>query len=909
MVNLSPDDLADMTERFDINKLNNEYGGPVNLCKSLNSDPQQGLNNNQALNQNLSSYGHNDLPVREIKTFCEIFLDAISDKTLIILIICAILSLILEVTFASPEERSTSWIDGGAILIAVAIVSIVQTISNSNQEKQFAAVNRIKSIFKVTVIRYGHTTQVQNLDIVVGDVVILEPGDKIPADGVILTSEDLYVDQSVASGESEAVLKSETDPFLIGGTHVSDGRGSFLVTSVGTRTQQGKALNAIANEESRETPLTEKLSVLAEQIGYLGMGFASLAFICILIPWIYHEIKLKQFSIARLREPLDMLVVSLTIVVCAVPEGLPLAVTISLAYSMRRMMTDNNFVRRLEACETMGSATVILTDKTGTLTKNEMNIERMIIAGSVTTNLPSKLREDKEFMSNLVDGLVVNSHAILDGASSIGNQTECALLRFSANALRIDWQNIRNNAKILHCFQFDRIRKLMSTIIQNGNDIVVHTKGAPDLLLPKCTKFYNDDGLIKEMTENNRNFFQQKVIEEGKQSFRTIALAYKKCPTKPLTANDAENDLILLAIFSIRDTIRPNTQRSISAVKNADIRVVMLTGDHPSTAAAIATDVGILENGYKIITGSELNGLKPSDVYEILKDVSVVARSTPLDKHMIVNAFKQAGEIVAVTGDGTNDVPALMAADVGLAMGKSGTELAKEASDICILDDDFRSIVRSVVWGRGISNNIRRFLQFQLTANVVTLIISTFDAIYSQTAPFKAVQLLWVNLIMDSLGALSLATGTPSDNLLNRPPIPPSSPLISFFMFYQISVQTIFQLLTMFVLSKIQKESETFVFTVFILSQAFNLFNCRAAEPNDSAFQGAFHGLFILIFLLICLIQIVLVEFTPKFFACEPLNLMQWICAFFDAAMAIPVGIIARYWFPKFRFLRSKSKK
>lgn len=907
-MNLSPESLAYMTERFDLNHLNSKCGGAANLCKDLNSDPKQGLKDQQSLEQNLARYGTNDLPVRQVKTFWELFQDAISDKTIIILISCAVVSLILETSFASPEERGTAWIDGCAIFVAVAICSIVQTFSNLNQEKQFSSINRIKSIYNSTVVRFGHIKQLKNIDIVVGDVVMLEPGDKIPADGVVLSSEDLMVDQSVASGESEAVLKTESEPFLIGGTHVAEGRGTFLVTAVGNYTQQGKALGAIVNEELSETPLQKKLSVLAEQIGYVGMAFASLTFIFVLIPWIINEFKRGDFTIEHLHEPLDMLVVSLTIIVCAVPEGLPLAVTISLAYSMKRMMSDNNFVRRLEACETMGSATVILTDKTGTLTKNEMNVERIKIAGYSADALPSKLKEDQQYMDILIDGLVVNSHAVLDGANSIGNQTECALLRYATGQLKVNWQQVRNNALLLHCFQFDRMRKLMSSVLKKNDSIIIHTKGAPDLLLPKCSRYYDDDGKIKEMTERNRNYFQQLVADEGKASFRTIALAYRIADKQPVSNEEAEHDLTLLAIFSIRDTIRPDTPSCIDKVRNAGIRVVMLTGDHPSTAAAIAQDCRILNSSNRCITGDNIRNMKSDEIYKMMKDVCVVARSTPLDKHTIVQAFKNHGEIVAVTGDGTNDVPALMAANVGLAMGLSGTELAKEASDICILDDNFNSIVKAVVWGRGVGNNIRRFLQFQLTANAVTLIVSTFDALFSAKAPFKAVQLLWVNLIMDSLGALSLATGKPSDNLLNRPPVAPSAPLISSFMQYQIAIQTVFQLLSMFIFRNCLKVGDTFIFTVLILSQAFNLFNCRAAEPNDSAFNGAFSGLFICIVILIMTVQIFLVEVVPTFFSCEPLSLMQWISAFAASFVSIPIGVTARILYPRLRHIRHSSE-
>lgn len=897
-MSVSPESLWEIVETQDKNVLERN-GGLYAIAQNLETDLKNGIHNN-TISRRITNFGTNEIPDREVRSFFDMVLDALNDNTIIILIICAILSLVLEMAFAPAEERSTAWIDGAAILFAVAIVSLVQAYSNHQQELQFAAVNRIKSVYNVAVYREGKLQQMKNTDLVVGDVVQINPGDCIPADGLLIHGEDLQIDQSSANGESVAARKDENDPFIISNTHVLEGRGTFIVICVGIHSHHGRVFQLLSDVQT-QTPLQEKLEVLAAKIGLMGVVAAGLTFIALLIDWIIRNTRNHWSTtfIMAIRQPLSYFIVALTIVACAVPEGLPLAVTISLAYSMRKMMTDNNFVRHLSACETMGSATVICTDKTGTLTKNEMNVEKLIIANN--TRRISKIDRTSDFSKLLSRSISVNTHAVIYDGQEIGSQTECSLLRF-VKYLQYDYQQIRDSSQIEKCFQFDRLRKRMTTIEKSDNSYIIYSKGAPDELLPQCKYYMTETNQIVEIDTDFRNNMTISIDKECSYAYRTIAVCYRVSDHLPTTSEEAESNLVLLTVVCIRDSLRNNTVASIHKCQRAGIRVVMITGDHMNTAEAIARECDILQDETITVTGTQLRSMTPAELNDSLKAISVVARSTPIDKHTIVKQLKAAGEVVAVTGDGTNDVPALMAADVGLAMGKSGTDFAKEASDIVILDDDFRSIVRSVVWGRCVYNNIKRFLQFQLTANVSTLFISFVSAVFLKDTPFKAVQLLWVNLIMDSLGALALATGKPHDNLLDQKPQDRDSPLITQFMIRNIAIQAILQIVLigsiLVIPGDIEPHSQyhyTFLFNVFVFCQMFNLFNARATGPNDDILLGITdNALFFGIMIGIGLVQIILVQVAGPFFSCCPLYFHEWIYTFILAALTVPVGFITR---------------
>lgn len=899
-MSLTNEELWHLIENQDAEALN-KLMGVQGVARMLDSDLKKGIKSS-SIQSRVNKFGSNQLPDREMRTFWNMLSEALKDKTIQILIVCSLLSLVLEFMFAPPEEKSTAWIDGAAIFAAVAIVTIVQATQNLKQEQSFAAVNRIKSVYDVAVFRDGEIHQIQNYQLVVGDVVEIQQGDCIPADGLVISSENLKIDQSSANGESEAVTKSEKDPFLISNTHVVEGCGTFLVICVGMNSHHGRIFNLI-NSEIEETPLQVKLEDLGEKIGIVGILVAALTFLALLIQWIMKQVKFG-FQWSNCREPLTYFVISITIVACAVPEGLPLAVTISLAYSMNQMMADNNFVRRLSACETMGSATVICSDKTGTLTENKMNVERIAIGSQfipladIDTNFI-----DEELLLLIRKSISINTQAVITDTGSIGSQTECALLRFVAK-IHGNYQQLRIAYPPLIRFLFDRDRKRMSTVIPYNGMYRTFVKGAPDEIIKLCNRYILPGGKLdfSDMTDDFAEHFMASVAEEGDKTFRTLSLAFKDTEEPPKTWEEAEKDLTLICTTSIRDTIRASTIPSIDKCQKAGIRVIMITGDHARTAEAVARECGILTPGTRVFQGSDVRKMSKNELIDNLPNISVIARSSPMDKHLIVSAFKAAGESVAVTGDGTNDVPAMMAADVGLSMGKCGTELAKEASDIVVLDDDFGSIVKAVIWGRFVYNNIRRFLQFQLTANVVTLFVSFISAAILNETPFKAVQLLWVNLIMDSLGALALATGRPDDSLLRQKPERKDAFLINSFMMKNIIGQSILQITLILLILAFPYDAEkysmkhyTFLFNVFVLCQDFNLVNARVSSKNMKVTDGI-NGNY-LFFIIICgigIVQILLIEVGGVYIYCAPMSLNDWVTSTFLALLTIPMGIILR---------------
>jgi Ca2+-transporting ATPase len=900
MSDVSADELWSILESGDVAGVK-ALGGVSGVVGILGTDAEKGISSD-SIEKRVEKYGTNDLPEREMSSFFDMLKDALSDGTIRILILCAFLSLTIEFFFAPEEEQATAWIDGAAILGAVAIVSFVQAYSNYKQELQFSAVNRIKCVYQVTVCRDGIIRRIQNTSLVVGDIVDISQGDRIPADGLLLQGDGIKVDQSAATGESVAVFKNDADPFFISNTFITEGRARFVVICVGPRSHHGRIFDLVNSEARTQTPLQEKLEDLAKRIGVMGIIAASCTFLALLVSWLWRELRAAKWAWSHISEPLSYFIVAITIVACAVPEGLPLAVTISLAYSMRKMMDDNNFVRHLSACETMGSATVICTDKTGTLTQNQMNVERVLIGSDA---LPlDRLQPHSEFMGLLKRSISVNSHAVVSRESDVGSQTECALFRFVV-LMRQDALLIRKSSKIARVFEFDRNRKMMSTVehLEGGKTAVVHVKGAPDEVLPRCRSFIAEDNQVAEMSRETEHSIRRAIDEECLNSYRCVAVAFKSVGEVPVSAEDAESGLTLIAVLCLRDSLRRNTAKAIRECQRAGIRVIMVTGDHLLTAEAIARECRILRAETACITGAQLRQMPCDAIMERLPSIAVVARSTPMDKHLLVVSLQKAGEVVGVTGDGTNDVAALMAADVGLAMGKCGTELAKEASDIVVLDDDFGSIVKSVVWGRGVYDNIQKFLQFQLTANVSTLFISFWSAVVLRDTPFKAVQLLWVNMIMDSLGALALATGRPGEHLLDRRPHKKDTPILSMFMIRNIGYQALLQIILIgFVLAfpikgvvAFSDRHYTFLFNVFVYCQVFNLVNSRATEQGGTVWVGMADAPFFFgIMLGIGMVQAFLVQLAGPVFSCTPLEFGEWALTLGLAALTLPLGWVLR---------------
>uniref|UniRef100_A0A8C4NX77 Calcium-transporting ATPase n=1 Tax=Dicentrarchus labrax TaxID=13489 RepID=A0A8C4NX77_DICLA len=1012
--------LMELRGAESLTKIQECYGDVNGLCARLRTSPVEGLDgNSEDIDRRKQEFGQNLIPPKKPKTFVQLVWEALQDVTLIILEVAAIIS--LGLSFYSPpdagrqncgsaaggveeeSEAEAGWIEGAAILLSVVCVVLVTAFNDWSKEKQFRGLqSRIEQEQKFTVVRGGQVIQIQVSELVVGDIAQVKYGDLLPTDGVLIQSNDLKIDESSLTGESDHVKKSlDRDPMLLSGTHVMEGSGKMLVTAVGVNSQTGIILMLLgaseegddgedkAEKEKRKkekekkkeerkkkekmdkkrkskdgasvemTPLNEdgepekktslpkkeksvlqgKLTKMTVQIGKAGLFMSALTVIILIVrflidtfwiqavPWntecipIYVQFLVKFF------------IIGVTVLVVAVPEGLPLAVTISLAYSVKKMMKDNNLVRHLDACETMGNATAICSDKTGTLTMNRMTVVQTYIAGRYYKKVPEPDLIPAKILELLITGIGVNcayTTKIMppekEGglARQVGNKTECALLGLSIKLHR-DYQTIRNEIpeeKLFKVYTFNSVRKSMSTVLKmHDGSYRMYSKGASEILLRKCCKILTASGEAKAFKPRDRDDLVKKVIEPmASEGLRTICLAYRDFPAadgEPEWDEEAHilTNLTCIAVVGIEDPVRPEVPEAIRKCQRAGITVRMVTGDNINTARAIATKCGILQPGddFLCMEGKEFNRRIHNELGEIEQEridkiwpkLRVLARSSPTDKHTLVKGIidstvLEQRQVVAVTGDGTNDGPALKKADVGFAMGIAGTDVAKEASDIILTDDNFTSIVKAVMWGRNVYDSISKFLQFQLTVNVVAVIVAFTGACITQDSPLKAVQMLWVNLIMDTFASLALATEPPTEALLLRNPYGRNKPLISRTMMKNILGHAIYQLTIIFTLLFIGEkifdidsgrnaplhappsEHYTIVFNTFVLMQIFNELNARKIHGERNVFEGIFKNpIFCSIVLGTLVTQIAIVQFGGKPFSCVRLTIEQWLwCVF-----------------------------
>ncbi|KAL9656167.1 hypothetical protein ABK040_007784 [Willaertia magna] len=965
-----------------------DYGGSLNLAKLLLTDVKLGLNmtaEGEGFPERTLFYGKNEYPEPAPINIFKIFIDSLNDFTLLMLIFFAFLSMALGVAFPdSEDERAVGWVEGLAILIAVALVSSVTTINDYSKEKKFRSLNSEAKIIKVKVIRNGLNQNVLINTLQVGDLVELEQGDQVPADGICVESNQLKTDEASLTGETDLVKKNTTDfLFLYAGTNVAEGSGKMLITGVGTNSEWGRTLLTIkeAGEEDGKTPLEEKLDKLSENIGKLGMSIASLTFVILIIGYIARKLintttwleeHGKFDDIWETNNVVDIVkffVIAVTIVVVAVPEGLPLAVTIALAYSVRKMMKDQNLVRHLAACETMGGANNICSDKTGTLTLNQMRVTHGFFAGKYFGDQIRSLMLslNPNVLQILIDAIVSNSKANLVKHKDVnkeyetqGSKTEAALLLLLVKHLNQTIESYRERRDELMSetrgphiqFPFSSKEKRMSTLITNTEGETryrLFTKGASEIVIKLCTKIMKTDGTLEDMTKEKEHEMMHYIEEMANQGLRTLCLAYRDVdPSYDFNSLEEENnylqnldpstieeDLVCIAIVGIKDPLRPEVPGAVAQCRKSGITVRMVTGDNILTAKYIAKECGILTNDGIAIEGPVFRQMTDEQIDEILPKLQVMARSSPRDKFLLVKYLKRKGNVVAVTGDGTNDAPALKEADVGLSMGLSGTQVAKEASDIVILDDNFSSIVKSVLWGRSIFNNIRKFLTFQLTVNVVALILTIVSAISSifenhnghYQPPLSPVQMLWINLIMDTFAALALATEEPVPELLDKKPHGRKDSLITKRMWVSILGQALYQLTVLFVLyygvlsyrngafilARNDDERRTLIFNSFVFCQVFNEYNARKINFEYDIFSGAFKSFYLIgISVLIVLLQAVMINFAfydpvliaegknngevaSRFTQTIPLGWYQWLISITIGFLSIPYGYVIRF--------------
>ncbi|KAJ8749542.1 hypothetical protein K2173_025737 [Erythroxylum novogranatense] len=903
-----------------------KFRGVEGVAKALGTNLKTGIHgDDREVSFRKDKFGCNIYPRPPPKGLLFFVLDAFKDTTIVILLVCAALALGFGINEHGPQN---GWYEGGSIFVAVSLVVVVSALSNFRQETQFDKLSKISDNFKIDVLRDGRRQQISIFDIVAGDIVFLSIGDQIPADGLFLNGYSVLLDDSSMTGESEHVeINSEDNPFFFSGSKVANGFATMLVTSVGMNTAWGRMMSSITRDSHERTPLQARLDKLTSSIGKAGLLVALLVLIVMLIRYFtrnttddfgrYDPSRTKTEDI--LNAVVRIVAAAVTIVVVAIPEGLPLAVTLTLAYSMKQMMADQAMVRKLSACETMGSATVICTDKTGTLTKNQMEVAKFWLGQESLEDSYSNI--DQTVLELFHQGVGLNTTGSVYVAAPgylpefSGSPTEKAILSWAVSALDMNMEKLKKNHTILQLETFNSEKKRSGVSVRKlaDNSVHVHWKGAAEMILAMCSSYYEADGIIKSLDEDGRSKIGKIIEGMAASSLRCVAFAHKRITENDLknqTNNAAEQKLQedsmnLLGIVGLKDPCRTGAKKAVETCKSAGVNIKMITGDNIFTAKAIATECGILElnNDEEIvIEGAEFRNYTHEQRMEMVDKICVMARSSPFDKLLMVQCLRQRGHVVAVTGDGTNDAPALKEADIGLSMGIQGTEVAKENSDIVILDDNFTSVVTVLRWGRCVYNNIQKFIQFQLTVNVAALVINFIAAVSAGEVPLTAVQLLWVNLIMDSLGALALATERPTDELMQRPPVGRTEPLITSIMWRNIISQAVYQIAILLTLQfkgesifNVSAEvNDTLIFNTFVLCQVFNEFNARKLEKQN-VFEGIHKNhLFLGIVGITIILQVVMVEFLNKFANTERLNWIQWLACIVMASLSLPIALFVK---------------
>ncbi|KAL6690040.1 calcium P-type ATPase [Trichoderma pleuroticola] len=913
----------------------------------------------------------NRLPEKKGKSLLQLMWITYNDKVLILLSIAAAVSLAVGLyqTFGQKHdanEPKVEWVEGVAIIVAIAIVVIVGLLNDYQKELQFAKLNRKKQDRNVKVVRSGTTMELSVYDLMVGDVIHLEPGDMVPVDGVLIEGFDVKCDESQATGESDIIRKrgadevyeaienheslKKMDPFIQSGARIMEGVGTYLATSTGIYSSYGKTLMSL-NEEPEPTPLQSKLNIIATYIAKLGGAAGLLLFIVLFIEFLVRLPHDDGTPAEKGQDFLNIFIVVVTIIVVAVPEGLPLAVTLALAFATTRMLKDANLVRHLKACEVMGNATTICSDKTGTLTQNKMQV----VAGTVGVNnefsSSSRVQDSddgnsktpaSEFVKTLsdpvkellLDSIALNSTAFegeVEGEKTfIGSKTETALLLFARHHLGMGpVSEVRENSTTVQLIPFDSERKCMGIVVRlsNGTHRLL-VKGASEILLAQCSQTLRDpslDASVIPLTQEGSDAIGQLIVSYAKRSLRTIGICYRdfeSWPPRGLRSGENKGEIMFDDLFQhmtfasmvgIQDPLREGVAEAVELCQMAGVVVRMVTGDNKITAEAIAKECGILQEDSLVMEGPEFRNLSKLKQNEIIPKLHVLARSSPEDKRILVKRLKDLGETVAVTGDGTNDAPALTTADVGFSMGIAGTEVAKEASAIILMDDNFASIVKALKWGRAVNDAVKRFLQFQLTVNITAVILTFVTAVSSESekSVLTAVQLLWVNLIMDTLAALALATDPPQDSVLDRKPEPKGSSIISPTMWKMIIGQALYQLVITFLLyygdthvvqpivggDLVHEDIETLVFNTFVWMQIFNQWNNRRLDNKFNIFEGLSRNWFFIGISTLMMggqILIVFVGGAAFSIAKKDQSGGMWGIALVLGFLSIPVGMLIR---------------
>ncbi|MBO4964881.1 MAG: calcium-translocating P-type ATPase, PMCA-type [Muribaculaceae bacterium] len=869
----------------------------------------------QEVAQSREKYGINILTPPEKESLWRRFIGKFKDPLIIILLVAGFLSIGISCyEYWGLSEPATVFFEPVGIFIAIILATGLAFIFEVKADREFAILNKVNDDEPVTVIRERSAIKIPKRDVVTGDIVIISTGEEIPADGKLLEATSLSIDESTLTGEPichKTVVEADFDPeatfpsdAVMRGTKVMEGHGVMRVTAVGDKTENGKVFTASQIDDHIKTPLNEQLDRLGSLISKASYAIGALIIVARVVIYL---LSVPDFElIPFLAYFLNTIMVAVTLIVVAVPEGLPMAVTLSLAYSMRRMLKTNNLVRKLHACETMGTTTVICTDKTGTLTQNQMQVAHTDFFISADDPV-------------IAEGMAVNSTAMLNLSKYkpevLGNPTEGAILLW-LNSQNIDYQKLRDNAEVIAEIPFSTERKYMATLVKSASGKeILYVKGAPEIIFSLCT---DTSGVSKEE-------IQALLLGYQNQAMRTLGFAYRELAPGEKAISDSKiiiEHLKFIGVAAISDPVRKDVPDAVREVLDAGIKIKIVTGDTPATAKEIGRQIGLWndksDSDRNIITGTEIEKLSDKQLAERVEDFKIIARARPMDKKRLVEALRSQNEVIAVTGDGTNDAPALKAAHVGLSMG-DGTAVAKEASDITIIDNSFSSIGRAVLWGRSLYRNIQRFILFQLTVNVVACLIVLCGSFMGLQSPLTVTQMLWVNLIMDTFAAVALASLPPSESVMKEKPRSRTAFIISKQMWERIfDIGGFFFLILLAFLYYLEHTDLTSLlqigslpvganrglspyelslfFTTFVMLQFWNMFNARAFQTGQSAFHLKGCKGFLYISTVIFFGQILIVSTGGEFFSVVPISICDWLIIIFSTSLILFIGEFFRLY-------------
>lgn len=879
----------------------NEFLKPQEeLLEELSSSAQMGLTAEQ-LNESRAKHGANVLTRQKQDSLCKRILEAATEPMIIMLIVAGLIALAVNI-FRSVTGGEADFLECVGIFVAISLSVIISVVMEGKSAKAFEALAEISGNIKVKVLRNGVTTMLNQEEIVVGDILLISTGDKLPADGRLMDGTGIFADESALTGESVPAEKDAhklfTDPktplaertnMLYRGTYVTSGYGKLLVTQVGDHTEFGKIARELGDAKKSNTPLQAKLAQLGKTITILGIIAASIVFLSQLISFAMHDGLTAE-------EVLEAFVTSIVLIVAAVPEGLPTIVAVSLSINIIKLSKQNALVKKMIASETIGCINVICSDKTGTLTENKITVQAFYDS-SWHEEITEKLSEA------LIHNICLNTTADLgENGTFIGNPSECAMLNFykasqAANHMGKAYTEERKDHEIVHAFPFSSELKHMTTICRIDGKLMAYVKGSPECVLAMC-----------KIDAEKKKDVEIYIKKSEEKAMRVIAFAHKellelKDYEKTAAHQELESSMSFDGFVSISDPLRSEVYEAVRSCQDAGVSLKILTGDNIVTATAIANELHLLENGNCAVEAREIADMSDSELSQRLPSISVIARSTPSTKMRVVNLLKSLGNIVAVTGDGINDAPALKNADVGVAMGISGTEVSKEASDIVLLDDSFATIVKAVEWGRNIYENFKRFISFQLTVNLASVIVVFASILLGLKAPFTALQLLWINIIMDGPPALTLGLEPNYADLMKRKPTRRNENIISREMLTRITITGIYMsviFLCQYVFNFLQvpdSQMSTALFTLFVLFQLFNSFNCRELHHASIFTHLLSNKLMLLVVGCTFILQILIIQFAGAFFGTVPLELALWMKLFgIASSVVILLELIKFFW-------------